>query len=224
MTIAEKLTAIANKLVDVFNAGKKKQYDEFWDSYQNEGKRKDYRYAFYGEGWNIATLKPKHTIKPKDANYMFYLCGHDGALEESVLDLSGASTLIRCFEKAKFTELGTIDVSNAAAINNLFVNMPNLHTIKKFIIGDNWNITFDNIFTECTNLVNIEVQGILGGDVVFSDCHKLSKESITSIINALDTRDGWVLSLSEDAVTNAFTETEWNELIGTRGLWEITLE
>ena len=38
MSIAEKLTAIAENVPKVYEAGQKSEYDRFWDAYQNNGK------------------------------------------------------------------------------------------------------------------------------------------------------------------------------------------
>ena len=37
-------------------------YDTFWDTYQQNGKRTNYQYAFSGKGWNDTTFKPKYDI------------------------------------------------------------------------------------------------------------------------------------------------------------------
>ena len=39
MSIAEKLTTVAENVPKVYEAGKKAEYDAFWDKYQNNGKR-----------------------------------------------------------------------------------------------------------------------------------------------------------------------------------------
>ena len=36
----------ADKIDDVYAAGKKAEYDAFWDVCQNNGERNDYQYAF----------------------------------------------------------------------------------------------------------------------------------------------------------------------------------
>ena len=37
-------------------------YDAFWDTFQRNGERKDYRYGFSGIGWNDENFKPKYDI------------------------------------------------------------------------------------------------------------------------------------------------------------------
>ena len=46
MSIADKLTTIAENEQKVFDAGKQAEYDEFWDSFQSKGTRKDCQYLF----------------------------------------------------------------------------------------------------------------------------------------------------------------------------------
>ena len=62
MSIAEKLTTIAENEQKVYEAGKKSQYDEFWDTYQTNGQRTNYTYAFSGLGWTDNLYKPKYPI------------------------------------------------------------------------------------------------------------------------------------------------------------------
>ena len=71
MTSAEKLMKIAENELKVFQEGKKSQYDEFWDNFQENGNRTVYVSCF-GSGWTADTLKPKYTIKPINANMMFF--------------------------------------------------------------------------------------------------------------------------------------------------------
>jgi hypothetical protein len=47
---------------DGIEAGRQAEYDAFWDSYQENGNRKDYRNAFSGTGWTDETYNPKYPI------------------------------------------------------------------------------------------------------------------------------------------------------------------
>ena len=62
MTVAEKLTRAKADYDEVYEAGKKAEYDRFWDAYQENGQPKQYFYAFAGIGWTDETFKPKHDI------------------------------------------------------------------------------------------------------------------------------------------------------------------
>lgn len=90
MSIAEKLTAIAEneqRVYDTgymhgsnagyvqgeqngydfgFDEGKKAEYDRFWDAFQDNGNRIVYQHAFAGYGWTPQNLKPKYKIAPID--------------------------------------------------------------------------------------------------------------------------------------------------------------
>ena len=54
-----------------YTEGRKAQYDEFWDSFQDNGNRTNMRNLFSGQGWNDKTFKPKYSMNPTDANSMF---------------------------------------------------------------------------------------------------------------------------------------------------------
>ena len=91
------------------------------------------------------------------------------------------------------------------------------------------------MFTNCFQLQNLTIEGIIGQNgfnVQWST--KLSKASITSIINALsETTSGLTVTLSKTAVNNAFetsagaadgsTSEEWTTLEGTKTNWTISL-
>lgn len=98
MSVAEKLTAIADKIREITGIakaltlddmaesiqivhstgkfegetdGRQSAYDEFWDDFQQNGNRK-YYIACFGTGWSANTFKPKYPIKPENAGYMFF--------------------------------------------------------------------------------------------------------------------------------------------------------
>ena len=73
MSIAEKLKTIAENEQKVFDAGKKAEYDRFWDAYQENGNRTSYLCAFGGRAWTDETFKPKYPInKISNATNMFW--------------------------------------------------------------------------------------------------------------------------------------------------------
>ena len=71
MSIAEKLAKIAENEQAVFEAGKKSEYDTFWDVYQENGNMTYYAYAFAGVGWTQSVFKPKYNIEPVTPTSMF---------------------------------------------------------------------------------------------------------------------------------------------------------
>ena len=83
MSIAEKLTEIAENVPKVYEAGKQAEYDRFWDSLQNSGNRTHYQYGFAGIGWNPTTLNPKYKVAPlneqQGCSYIFSQCNRGAA-------------------------------------------------------------------------------------------------------------------------------------------------
>jgi hypothetical protein len=216
MTIEEKLTAIAANTPRVYEAGKaegiaegrKSAYDEFWDTFQGNGDRYLYWGAFAGSGWDDVTFKPKYPfVCVTTHNYMFYLC--------------------------KITYIPTLHI-NVAAITQMFYEAALVKTIEKLVF-EKATTSFSDTFTRCNALENLTIEGVIGGNgfnVQWST--KLSKASITSIINALSTiTTGLTVTLSKTAVNNAFataegaangsTSAEWLALVATRSNWTIAL-
>ena len=85
-----------SKLTEIFNAGKKSEYDAFWDAFQSKGKRYIYTYAFCNDwlysnneefnkaGWSVDTFKPKYDINIMlgAQAYVFGYCKVRGSLKE----------------------------------------------------------------------------------------------------------------------------------------------
>ena len=62
----------AEKVSEVFEAGKKSQYNKFWDEFQDNGNRRDYSYAFSNAA--IESLIPKYKIVADKIMYAFMGC------------------------------------------------------------------------------------------------------------------------------------------------------
>jgi hypothetical protein len=108
-----------------------------------------------------------------------------------------------------------------------FQNDRSLHTIE--VLRCIAETTYHNtVFFNCNALENLTIEGVIGQngfDVRYST--KLSKASITSVINALSaTTSGLTVTLSKTAVERAFgstTSTEWSALVATKSNWNISL-
>ena len=80
MNTAEKLTAIAENQKKVYEAGKKSEYDRFWDNYQYNGERRVYDVAFgtfdtvVANGWNDNNFYPKYPIIATNLCRAFKAC------------------------------------------------------------------------------------------------------------------------------------------------------
>ena len=86
-------------------------------------------------------------------------------------------------------------------------------------------IRFNNTFLYCAVLEEIRfVENTIKEVISFESCKKLTKASITSVINGLsDTVTGKTATFSQVAKEAAFAAEEWAELIGTKPNWTIAL-
>lgn len=136
MSIADKLTTIAENIPRVYQAGydkgvaegdgydagyaqgeadgRKAEHDEFWDSYQNYGNRTDYDSAFKGIFWKEQNFKPKYDIAPTGrATYLF-----------------GGGALARVDLTQLLKKAGVIlDLSNATHIGYSFQGNPGVSRV-----------------------------------------------------------------------------------------------
>lgn len=207
MSIAEKLTTVAENVPKVYEAGKKSEYDAFWDVYQNYGKRTQYNYAFGGSGWDDRTFKPKYSIKPINATYMFAQSDID-SWDGVELDTSNMTSCAYMFQSCSSSKIPPIDITKVTSqynMNYMFGTCPSLVTIEKLIVSESTPY-HSAMFTGTKILQNVIFEGTIAkGGLDLSSCTKLSKESITSIINALSsTTSGLTITLSKTAVNNAF--------------------
>jgi hypothetical protein len=191
MSLADKLTTVAENMPKVYQAG----YDSFWDSYQLKGKRTDYNHGFRGMGW-WNSFKPKYDLQPLKTTDMFAGWGYVGngvtvdlvdLLEEAgiTLDFSKATTLSEVFNSSTIiTHIGVIDASSATTCGYIFNCASALKTVDKFIVTDKIT-SFAGAFDYCPALENIVFEGTIAANMNVSACTKLTRESLLSIIAAL---------------------------------------
>lgn len=242
MSIAEKLTQIAENEQKVFDAGKKAEYDHFWDTFQLEGKRVDYQYGFGSVGWNDKTFKPKYDIilgVGVTGSYTFWCCGVSN-LKEALdkrgvkLDTSKCKYMHSFLRGARCVEVPTIDLSecsNSTGTASCF-SSTYLITIEKIVFSKTTNIS-STMFQNATSLQNVVCEGVIAKSINFGSC-PLTKASITSAFNAFSaTIMNQTATFKKDAVNVAFetsegaadgsTSAEWLNLIATKPNWTISL-
>ena len=235
MSIKENVKRAKTDYDEVYEAGKQAEWNEFWDNFQNYGNRADYAYGFVGWGFNFGNFYPKYDIKPvRDARRLFYAwenpSSQNGSLKQRleecgvVLDTSQTTYFEEMFAWGKWTELPTVDMSNnTAGASSAFAYCSSLHTIEKIIVSEN-SILANNMFTNARALENVAFEGVINGNISFSQSSILSKASIESVISHLsDTASGKTATFSQTAVNTAFTTDEWNALIATKSNWTISL-
>lgn len=224
MSIAEKFETIAD---EVYDAGKKAEYDAFWDNFQNNGERNDYRYAF--AMWADDIFYPKHDITCQAETTYMFLQSTIKNIKQRLIDLGvefsmeGVTRCTSMFNSAKITHLPTIDISSCGTYTaSVLAYCNNLIEVKLIVSENN---TFTTAFVNDFALENLTIEGTIGQtgfNVQWST--KLSKASITSIVNALSsTTSGLTVTISKTAKEAAFTADEWSALIKTKSNWTISL-
>lgn len=96
-------------------------------------------------------------------------------------------------------------------------------------------IEFGNMFYGCSALTNLTIAGSINtSEMNLKSATKLSKASITSVVNALSaSASGKSITFSKTAIDSAFetssgaadgsTSDEWLNLIATKSNWTISL-
>lgn len=182
--------------------GKQAEYDVFWNAYQENGNRTDYRYGFAGMGWTESTYNPKYPIVP--ASY----------------------TATSMYQYALVTKVKNVDFSNVLNyFTGIFNSCTKLKTIENIKLPTNCQGAFTASFNNCTALEEFSFTGTIQNNGI--DLHwstKLNKASLKRIVNALSTTtSGLTITLSQAAVDNAFTTEEWEALETTKSNWTISL-
>lgn len=202
------------RIEDVYESGKQAEYDAFWNIAQNYGDPEgvNYYYKFcYADMWNDENFNPKYDL----------ICSETTTGAQQLFRLNTNIT----DTKKPIKVLGT----NAGS---MFYNASNLVTIRKLIVHK--EVSYGTTFNWCSSLENIIFEGEIGKEIDIQHSHKLTKASITSIINALSsTTSGLSVTLSKTAVNTAFEtstganngsiSTEWSALVATKTNWTINL-
>ena len=197
MSIVDKLTTIAENEQRVYEAGKTAQYDAFWDAYQKKGNRQNYASAFSYVGWGATTFKPKYSMQPTNAKNMFYYFNYTDTGETAptainlkaifeergiTLDFSKATDMSTCFQNARITHLGVVDLSSVQSVTGTFTNMYNAKWIDKVIVNENNvfnNVCFSNCYAS-----HIIFEGVIASDLRLPTS-SLDDESISSLMDSL---------------------------------------
>lgn len=240
MTIAEKLQVIAENESKIYEAGKKAEYDKFWDSYQNYGKRTKYEYGFPGEGWNDENFKPKYDMilgAGYSATNMFWGCkiiNLKKCLDDCgvKLDTGNATQFAGVFQNSYVEVLPIINLSSASGNTGYSFLSTKIKTIEKLIFSEITNIN-SNMFQSSLDIENIVFDGVIAMPINLQWQTKLTKDTIISLINTLSSATSdLTATLNQTAVQNAFetsagaadgnTSQEWKDLIATKSNWTIS--
>ena len=232
MTIADKITRAKTDYDEVYEAGKKAEYDAFWDAYQSYGQPKPYTNAF-GSMWTTELFKPKYDIRPTSGYMMFHnnvgkaividdfveFCKDRGI----VFDLSQCTELMYGLGRLFTKRHGVLDFSACRSAMYMFYSNYVIETIEEMIFSEITNFDI-SAFADATNLANInKASGILAKSIHFQNS-PLTKSSIKNIVNVLSpTVTGQTVTFNKSAKEAAFTEDEWAELTATKPNWTFQL-
>ncbi len=219
MSISEKLTQIAENEQNVYEAGKKKRYDDFWDTYQAFGKRTSYRCAFACgssstlancTSWNETNLIPKYDIIPTESvdrmfmfNAIYDLEGHFNNIG-IILDTSKCVNMAAMYQNAINHIIPTTSLESATTCNTVFGYANMVETIRKIIFSE-LNTNYVNMFVGCVALKNIVAEGVIAKSISFSDS-PLTLESAESIISCLKNFSG---TSNANTYKISFSSTTW---------------
>lgn len=229
----------ADAMLDVIyriSAGKKAEYDAFWDVYQENGQRTSYLGAFAGTGWTKDTFKPKYPIAPTQTSgawYMFF--GFNALPDTEVIDFRDFAHLFdfsrvpranSMFADAKMDYID-VDLSNATTLQSAFAQstfMQAALTTLSLKVSEKAT-TYNNAFDSRLQLRNLTFkEGSVIAAKINLQWSPLTKESITSVINALSpTVTGQTCTFKKSAKEEAFTADEWATLIATKTNWTFSL-
>ena len=211
-----------------FEAGKKSEYDAFWDAFQNYGNRREYQYAFAGVGFRNS-FYPKYDIIVTRAEYMFASSDEFDVAERLeqlgiTLDTSACTAFSNFTRYSSPNHFPTIDTRSASTLSNFAVNSP-VVTYDKIILREDGSQNVNNMFYMCTSIANLTIEGVIGQNgfnVQWST--KLTHDSLMSITNALEDKTSdtsgteWVVTLGSE---NKAKLTEDEILIAENKGWRV---
>lgn len=233
MSVAEKLTTIAENVPKVFEAGQRAEHTAFWDSFQNPT-LSYWACRFAGNGWNDYTFKPTQNIvatgnstgmfrETKITNLKQCLenCGVslDTSKATNVNTFYGYSTALTTVPK---TDLSSISVASSTAY--LFQDDRALETIEELNVSEK-TAFHSTSFNGCTALKRLIMTGTLatnGLNLQWST--QLDHESLLSILNCLkdysDDTSGtdWFITIGANNIVKL---SEEEKLIATNKGWDI---
>ena len=184
-----KVRDMASGVSEVYEAGKKSEYDEFWDAFQDYGKGRWGAYVFSGKWWNDITFYPKYDIKPGGGASGYYFYNNIVTNLRERIDGRGlkiiipnGNTLQAFFRGAQTVEAPDFDTSPSKVFTQTYYQATRLVTIPRVNISNATDVT--NMFVGATSLQNVTFEGEIPLSLSFADC-PLSVASLKNIITHL---------------------------------------
>lgn len=216
-----------------FEAGKQSEYNAFWDGFQLNGSRTNYRRAFSGGGWTSDILKPKYAYQfpegtTTNAYDIFSLCGTGNNETDGMIDVSHACAKLD-FSKCRlvnnlfidaFVKNITVDFTGAEQLSSVF-STGNGGKINNIKLKVSESCKFSNTFSYNGALVDLEFLpgSVIGNSISFSNNNNLSSASVQNIIDTLLTiTDGVARTITFHAtVKGKLTDEQKATITQTKG-------
>lgn len=236
MTISDKLERMKNDIDEVYEAGKEAEWNGFWDVYQANGTRTDYRCAFR-ISWNDSTFRPKYDVVAVTGTEMFAgsaIVDIAECLERSGvrLDTSNLTRIEYAFSSAvlqRIPEISFAEITTRGYASGVF-GWSSVRTIDKIILKADGSTPIQTDWFEATsNLENVRFEGTIGESISFQSCSRLTAESMKDIINHLadysgtDKANTYKLTLVEECWTRLEADSAapdsgtWREYVQSLG-------
>lgn len=228
MSVAEKLTTIAENEQKVYEAGKQESKEAFWRGFTQNGARKTYDYVFFSADFSGETI-PEGLCKPvnydtvnRAVHKMF--CRYMGTSLPKGIDCSLMPEDVDCgtqmFNAARYvTEIYDMGMSARPAMTNWYYYCYALKKIEKIRVNE--NTSYRDTFTQCSSLEDVTFEGVIGQNISFAQS-PLTRESALSVINHLKdiSGTGTTLTVTFSSTTKALL-TDEDKAIATQKGWTI---
>lgn len=215
-----------------YTDGKNELIEKFWNSYQNNGSRTNYYYAF--NFMHPDTFYPTHNIKGtgntmgqifRNFNNTYGVNWNENfdlaqRLQDCgvKLDFSAATSCQLPFVQCRIKHIPEVDLTNCGSADRFFYDVKGLEKIDKVIGGPNTNFygTYGTSFYKLSALTYIRFGGIIGAvsNIDLSGSPLLEVECFTN-----EDGDGLFDCLADKS--NDTTKT-WTCIIGATNLAKLT--
>lgn len=199
MNVAERTLQLKTDIDGVYEAGKKAEYNEFWDRFQNYGKREYYKHAFFQ--WRHEYIRPKYKVCPDNRVYnyivdsMFESCEKLKVIEKEYFDFSNYTPInntasgcwLLTYSNCKSLEIFYDVGMKAGGYSNTWRYNQKLRKIEVMRCCQAGG--YASPFHGCTELTEIRTEGEIGKSFPIPQS-PLSKESLKSIITCLHDYSG----------------------------------
>ena len=180
----------------------------------------------------LTTIPQLDTSTGTNFSYMFFGCSSLTTVPQ--LDTSKGTNFSHMFGNcSSLTTIPQLDTSKGTNFGDMFSRCSSLTTVPQFDTSN--GEYFSDMFGNCSRLTNLTITGSINvSGMDLKAATKLSKASITSVVNALSaSASGKSITFSKTAIGSAFETSsgaadgsasdEWLNLIATKSNWTISL-